>query len=284
MKLEDKVAIVTGAGSGIGNATARRLAEEGARLIVNDLREEYLDELVPSLSGEGHVAVAGDVSEEATAKELARTAQERFGRIDVLVNNVGDLFFKDITETSVEEWDRLMAVNLRSQFLCCKRVIPAMQEQRSGSIINLSSISAFIGQEMGGQSSFAYNVTKAGARQLATSLATRYAAEGIRVNAVIPGVTRTKQIRHFVPDLPKNRRTRSGRPPAPRAPHGPGGAPRGDRGGHRVPGLRRCLLRHRGRVPRGRRLPRALKWTRTITRADCLARLRRASRRRPAMW
>jgi NAD(P)-dependent dehydrogenase (short-subunit alcohol dehydrogenase family) len=203
MKLEDKVAIVTGAGSGIGNATARRLAEEGAQLVVNDLREEYLDELVPSLSGEGHVAVAGDVSQEATAKELARTAQERFGRIDVLVNNVGDLFFKDITETSVEEWDRLMAVNLRSQFLCCKHVIPAMQEQRSGSIINLSSISAFIGQEMGGQSSFVYNVTKAGARQLATSLATRYAAEGIRVNAVIPGVTRTKQIRHFVPDLPQ---------------------------------------------------------------------------------
>jgi NAD(P)-dependent dehydrogenase (short-subunit alcohol dehydrogenase family) len=165
MKLQNKVAIVTGAGSGIGHATARRFAEEGARLVVNDLRGEYLGALMPDLAGEGHVAVEGDVSREATAEELAQTTRERFGRIDVLVNNVGLLFFKDITETTVEEWDRLMAVNLRSQFLCCKHVIPDMQAQRSGSIVNLSSISAFVGQEMGGQSSFAYNVTKAGHRR-----------------------------------------------------------------------------------------------------------------------
>jgi meso-butanediol dehydrogenase/(S,S)-butanediol dehydrogenase/diacetyl reductase len=202
MRLEGKVAIITGAGSGIGRATARRFAEEGARLVINDISEEYLSELTGSLAVE-HRAVPGDVSEEETAERLVQTAKDEFGRVDVLVNNVGDLFIAEITETSVEDWDRLMATNLRSMFLCCKHVIPSMLEQGGGAIVNLSSISAFIGQETeeGGPSFFAYSVTKAGARQLATNLATRYAKQGIRVNAVAPGATRTKQVRHFLPDL-----------------------------------------------------------------------------------
>ncbi|HUF02397.1 MAG TPA: glucose 1-dehydrogenase [Gaiellaceae bacterium] len=204
MRLEGKVAIVTGAGSGIGQATARRFADEGASLVLNDISEPYLGALEADL-GAAHAYVAGDVSREATAERLAATARERFGRIDVLVNNVGDLFIGEITEMSVEDWDRLVATNLRSMFLCCKHVIPAMLEQGGGSIVNLSSISAFVGQEAeeGGPSFFAYSVTKAGARQLATNLATRYAKQGIRVNAVAPGATRTRQVRHFMPDLPQ---------------------------------------------------------------------------------
>jgi meso-butanediol dehydrogenase / (S,S)-butanediol dehydrogenase / diacetyl reductase len=202
MRFEGKVAVVTGAGSGIGQATARRFADEGSRLVLNDLDEVYLGE-IEAILGPAHVYVAGDVSDEATAQRLATTARDRFGRIDVLVNNVGDLYIGEITETSVEDWDRLMATNLRSMFLCCKHVIPTMLEQGGGSIVNLASISAFIGQEAeeGGPSFFAYSVTKAGARQLATNLATRYAKEGIRVNAVAPGATRTRQVRHFMPDL-----------------------------------------------------------------------------------
>jgi NAD(P)-dependent dehydrogenase (short-subunit alcohol dehydrogenase family) len=202
MRLEGKVAIITGAGSGIGQATARRFADEGARLVLNDINEGYLEEVSGSLVGE-HRAVVGDVSQEETAARLAATARDSFGRIDVLVNNVGDLFIGEITETTVEDWDRLLATNLRSMFLCSKHVIPTMLEQGGGSIVNLSSISAFIGQETaeGGPSFFAYSVTKAGARQLATNLATRYAKQGIRVNAVAPGATRTKQVRHFMPDL-----------------------------------------------------------------------------------
>jgi meso-butanediol dehydrogenase/(S,S)-butanediol dehydrogenase/diacetyl reductase len=197
--LEGKVAIVTGAGSGIGQATARRFASEGARLVVNDRDESYLGETLDSLAGSGHEGVAGDVSEEAVAVRLAETARDRFGRIDALVNNAGIHFVADPPDVSVEDWDRVMAINLRSMFLCSKHVIPTMVEQHAGSIVNLASISSFIGQEFGGPSTFLYNVTKAGALQLSVSLATRYAPDGIRVNAVCPGATRTKQIRHLWP-------------------------------------------------------------------------------------
>jgi NAD(P)-dependent dehydrogenase (short-subunit alcohol dehydrogenase family) len=202
MKLEGKIAIVTGAGSGIGRATAQRFADEGATLVLNDIDADYLGDL-EATHGPTHAYVVGDVSDEASVKALVETARDRFGRIDVLVNNVGDLFIAEITDTSVEDWDRLMATNLRSMFLCCKHVILTMLEQGGGAIVNLSSISAFIGQEAeeGGPSFFAYSVTKAGARQMATNLSTRYAKQGIRVNAVAPGATRTKQVRHFMPDL-----------------------------------------------------------------------------------
>ncbi|MGI9111574.1 MAG: SDR family NAD(P)-dependent oxidoreductase [Gaiellaceae bacterium] len=202
MKLEGKVVIITGAGSGIGQATTHRFAQEGARLVLNDVVEDYLRELAASLDGEFR-AVVGDVALEETAVRLAATAREEFGRIDVLVNNVGHLYLAEITELPVEEWDALMATNVRSMFLCCKHVIPTMLEQGGGSIVNLASISAFIGQEAteGGPSFFAYAVTKAAARQLTTSLATRYAKQGIRVNAVAPGATRTKQVRHALPAL-----------------------------------------------------------------------------------
>jgi meso-butanediol dehydrogenase/(S,S)-butanediol dehydrogenase/diacetyl reductase len=199
--LDDKIAIVTGAGSGLGEATSLRFAEEGATLVVNDLREDYLDALLRRLPGGPHKAVAGDVSVEETAAGLAAAARDRFGRIDVLVNNAGVMWVQDITDTTSAEWDSVMAVNLKSMFLCSKHVLPVMLANRSGSIVNLASISSFIGQEFGETSTWLYNVTKAGAAQLARSLASRYAADGIRVNAVAPGATRTQQIRHHMPQL-----------------------------------------------------------------------------------
>lgn len=202
MAMNGKVALITGAGSGIGRATSERLRAEGAQVVLNDVSEQYLDELAGSQAGEVRTVV-GDVSEEATAEALVQSALDAYGRVDVLVNNVGNLLIGEITEMPVEDWDRLMATNLRSMFLCCKHAIPVMQKQKSGAIVNLASISAFIAQEaeVGGPSFFAYSVTKAGARQLATALATRYAEDGIRVNAVAPGATRTQQVRHFMPQL-----------------------------------------------------------------------------------
>jgi NAD(P)-dependent dehydrogenase (short-subunit alcohol dehydrogenase family) len=202
MKLEGKTAIITGAGAGIGEATAKRFAAEGATVIANDINAQYLDKLLSSLPGDGHRSVRGDSSQEETAQRAVQEALDASGRVDVLVNNVGNLFFGDITGITVEQWDDLMRINVRSPFVFCKAVIPPMLEQGAGSIVNLASISAFIGQEMNEQSSLLYNVTKAAVRQMATSLATRYAKDGIRVNAVVPGPTRTLQVRHFLPDLP----------------------------------------------------------------------------------
>ena len=200
-RFEGSRIIVTGAGSGIGAATARRLAGEGAALVLNDIEPDYLDPLLQELPGTGHVVVAGDISQEETAEELVRRGLEGAGRIDGLVSNVGLMFARDITDTSVEDWDRVMGVNLRGQFLACRAVVPPMLRQGRGSIVCLGSISSFVGQEMGDGSSFVYNVTKAGVRQLATSLATRYAGDGIRVNSVCPGPVRTRQVRHFHPGL-----------------------------------------------------------------------------------
>jgi NAD(P)-dependent dehydrogenase (short-subunit alcohol dehydrogenase family) len=202
MDLEGKTAIITGAGAGIGEATARRFATEGATVIANDINDRYLERLLGELPGEHHGKVVGDSSQEETAQWAVQEALAASGRVDVLVNNVGNLFFGDITGITVEQWDDLMRINVRSPFVFCKAVIPQMLEQGGGSIVNVASISAFIGQEMNAQSSVLYNVTKAAVRQMATSLATRYAKDAIRVNSVVPGPTRTLQVRHFLPDLP----------------------------------------------------------------------------------
>jgi NAD(P)-dependent dehydrogenase (short-subunit alcohol dehydrogenase family) len=191
MRLKDKIAIVTGAGSGIGRATAMLFAREGAQLVLNDIDQESLDKVAAQVGKDRNRTVAGNIAKEDTARRLAEEAIAAFGRIDVLVNNAGIHFLKDVTEMSVEEWDRLMDINLKSMFLCCKHVIPHMLRRRKGSIVNLASISSFIGQEVEGSSTFAYNITKAGALQLTKSLASRYAAEGIRVNCVCPGNVET---------------------------------------------------------------------------------------------
>lgn len=187
MRLSNKVVIITGAGSGIGQATARLFAREGARLVLNDLDSHGLEDVLDEVGRGRSRGVEGNVAHEDTARRLGQEAMRAFGRIDVLVNNAGIHFAKDITEMTVEEWDRLMDINLKSMFLCCKHIIPYMLIQKKGAIINLGSISSFIGQEMDGVSTFAYNITKAGALQLTKSLATRYAVEGIRINCVCPG-------------------------------------------------------------------------------------------------
>lgn len=193
--LKDKVVLITGAASGIGRATAERFAEEGSNLVLNDIDANALDELISSLpNSENHEVVIGDISREATVLEFVKVATEKFGTVDVLVNNAGIHFIKDIEDATVEDFDKVFDINLKSMFLCSKHTIPIMEKKGKGVIINLSSISAYVGQEMMGHSTFMYNMTKAGAQQLTRSLATRYAASGIRVNCVAPGATKTAQI------------------------------------------------------------------------------------------
>src|SRR3984893_3738300 len=138
MRLQDKVAIVTGAGSGIGLATTLLFAREGARLVLNDIDQQGLETVLTDLGKEKGRAVVGDVAQEETSRCLAQEAVSAFRHIDVLVNNAGVFFDKDITDMTVEEWDRLMDVNLKSMFLCCKHVIPHMLRQKKGAIVNLA--------------------------------------------------------------------------------------------------------------------------------------------------
>jgi len=194
MRLRDKVAIVTGASSGIGRATAVLFAREGAELVLNDIEAAGLRHVATTVGAQCR-AIPGDISREETSVSLAAEAIAVFGRIDILVNNAGIHFLKDVTEMTVAEWDRLMDINLKSMFLTCKHVVPHMLARKRGSIVNLASISAFIGQEMDGASTFAYNITKAGALQLTKSLASRYATDGIRVNCVCPGNVETNIIK-----------------------------------------------------------------------------------------
>ena len=200
MRLKDMVAIVTGAGSGIGRATATLFAREGAQLALNDIDNRSLDRVAVEIGADRSRTVAGDIAKEDTARRLAQEAIAGFGRIDILVNNAGIHFLKDVTEMSVEEWDRLMDINLKSMFLCCKHVIPHMLARGKGAIVNLASISSFIGQEIEGASTFAYNITKAGALQLTKSLASRYAAQRIRVNCVCPGNVETNILKRDTPE------------------------------------------------------------------------------------
>lgn len=202
-RLTNKVAIITGAGSGIGRATAKLFAEEGAKLVLNDINQSTLENLVSELEApENSVIISGDVSLESTAKLLTETALNKFGKVDILVNNAGIHWIQDITETTVEDFDRVINTNLKSMFLNCKNVIPEMIQQNGGAIVNVSSVSGYVGQEMLGKSTYLYNMTKAGILQLTRSLATRYAKDGVRVTCVAPGVTRTNQITtEHTPDL-----------------------------------------------------------------------------------
>lgn len=195
-----RVVIVTGAASGIGRGTARVFASEGARLVLCDISEKALRRLSAELDVE-HRLVVGDIAEESTAAEIVAVALAEFGRIDALVSGVGLMYFKDIDEVTVEEFDRVMAVNVRGMFLICKHVIPRMVEQGGGAVVLVTSGSAFIGQEFDGVSSFVYNTSKAAVRQLAVSLGTRYIRDGVRVNAIAPGVTRTNQLSAFRAEL-----------------------------------------------------------------------------------
>ena len=178
-RLEGKRAIVTGGGSGIGRATCRRFAAEGAAVVVADLLGERAEEVAAEIGG---TAVRADVT---VAADVARMV-DAAGRIDVLVNNAGGGFADDLLEISEEEWDTDLAVNLKSAFLCSKAVLPGMIEQGSGVILNISSVNgmAFFANEP-------YSAAKAGLISLTRSMAVRYGKHGIRAVAIAPGTIRT---------------------------------------------------------------------------------------------
>jgi NAD(P)-dependent dehydrogenase (short-subunit alcohol dehydrogenase family) len=184
-RLQDKVAVVTGAARGIGRATVEVFLDEGALVVATDIDEAALGDL-----GERVVAVGGDVSVEDDARAMIQAAVDSFGRIDVLVANAGVIPLSTIDQTSVADWDHVMAVDGRGMFLTCKFAIEHMAAQGSGSIVLLSSISGQRGQV--GQA--AYGPAKYVATGLTHHLAIEWASKGIRVNAVAPGTIRTDAV------------------------------------------------------------------------------------------
>ena len=197
MRLENRAAIVTGAASGIGRAIARRFAREGASVVVSDIRETPIwapegDDLptVDAILAEGGRAeyVQTDVSNWDSVDSLVSGAVAKYGRLDVMVNSAAVFESTNILETTVENWDAVMSVNLRGQFFCNKRAIMQMIDQEligevRGRIVNLSSQHGMIGPP----DYFAYAVSKAGIAQMTRQLAVDYAKQGIVVNAVAPG-------------------------------------------------------------------------------------------------
>ncbi len=191
-RLAGKSAVITGAASGIGRATAERFAAEGASLVVNDREAAALDSLVAALTGKGAKAhaVSGDVSREADVRRLMDTAVQAHGGIDILVANAGVIPEADLAAATAELWDRTMATNARGMFLCCKFAAEVMVRRGKGAIVCLSSISAFAGQP--GQA--VYGPSKFVASGLTKHLAIDLAAKGVRINAVAPGTIATPAV------------------------------------------------------------------------------------------
>ncbi|MBI4247533.1 MAG: 3-oxoacyl-ACP reductase FabG [Candidatus Rokubacteria bacterium] len=189
-RLAGKIAIVTGGNTGIGRAVALAYADEGADVAIAWIvREPDARSLVEAIEKKGRraLAVRTDVTVEAEVKALVGRVRERFGQIDVLVNNAGIQKAQPITETPVEDWDRMIAVHMRGAFLCCREVAPVMMAQRSGRIIIVTSQLAYIGRPR----YTAYSAAKGGLLTFTRALAQELAPHGILVNSVSPGLIDT---------------------------------------------------------------------------------------------
>ena len=194
MRLEGKVALISGGARGLGAAEARLFVSEGAKVGIGDIREQEACALESEIRNSGGDAmyIGLDVTDEEQWADAVHQMMTVYGRLDILVNNAGILEHGTVEETSAESWDRTMDVNSRGVFLGTRAVIPAMREGGGGSIVNISSVAGLIGGLM-----TAYNASKGAVRLLTKSTAVQYAAENIRVNSVHPGPTDTDMLDVF---------------------------------------------------------------------------------------
>jgi NAD(P)-dependent dehydrogenase (short-subunit alcohol dehydrogenase family) len=189
-RLAGKVAVITGAGSGIGRASARLFVAEGAKVVVADIDEALGD---ASASEAGARFVRTDVTDEASVERMVQQAKDAFGRIDVLLNCAGGSLREDkpVTEVDLRVWDHTIGLDLKGPFLCCRHVIPAMVEQGKGSVVNFSSVVALRGNHI----AHVYIMAKGGLIAFTRALAGAYSPKGVRVNAICPGVVLTERVK-----------------------------------------------------------------------------------------
>lgn len=200
--MQDKVTIVTGAGRGIGRATALRFARAGARMALFSHTQQTLDETLAQMRDAGSQALAmqGDVAREEDVAALFQRVLEVYGRVDILINCAGVVAVKPFAEMDAQTWDRVLAVNLRGTYLCCQQAFKVMVRQNGGVILNISSLSGVKGVEKFPGLS-AYNVSKAGVASLTEILAVEGKPHHIRVAAVSPGAVDTEMLRQAAPHL-----------------------------------------------------------------------------------
>ncbi len=191
MKLSGRVAIVTGAAQGIGEAMAKRLASEGAAVVVADINIEKARRVADEIKGQERVAIAFkvDVANRVEVQDMVRTTMENFGAMHILVNNAGIVRHAPLLEITEEDWDIVLNVNLKGVFNCTQAVLPHMIEQRYGKIINISSVAGIGHYGRGGLASYA--ASKAGVIQLTKATAREVGQYGINVNCICPGMIGT---------------------------------------------------------------------------------------------
>ncbi len=200
MRLEEKIAVITGAGSGIGKSFALKFAEEGADIVAVDIDFEKAEEICQTIQrfGRKAIAVKTDISDHTSVQDMKKESIKAFGKVDILVNSAGILRSTEFDKITVQEWDMVMAVNMKGTFLCCQAFAADMKKQNYGRILNIASNA---GRDGGVSTCLAYSASKAAVIGFTRGLAKRMAGFGVTCNSIAPGTTKSDMLRDFTPQM-----------------------------------------------------------------------------------